>query len=95
MNLFALHYSDDNKQNTFNNGGNNGHRLKNVTCKQTYIICVDTQYICRVMALAKTFQLTIFSDSYLDILLTDKTTPMFSLMKDMMLVLKSVSRTKA
>ena len=28
MNLFFLRYSDDSKKNTFNNGGNNGHRLK-------------------------------------------------------------------
>ena len=28
-------YSDDNKKNTFNDGGNKVHRLKNVTCKQT------------------------------------------------------------
>ena len=32
---FSLHYSDDNKKNTFENGGNNGHRLSNFTCKQT------------------------------------------------------------
>ena len=25
---FSLHYSDDNKKNTFSNGGNNGHWLK-------------------------------------------------------------------
>ena len=24
----SFHYSDDNKKNTFNNGGDNGHRLK-------------------------------------------------------------------
>ena len=31
---FSLHYSHDNtiKKNTFNNGGNNGNGLKNVTC---------------------------------------------------------------
>ena len=33
---FSLPYSDDNKKNTFNNGGNNGHGLKNVTCKQNF-----------------------------------------------------------
>ena len=32
---FSLHYSDDNKKNTFNDLGSKGHRLKNVTCKQT------------------------------------------------------------
>ena len=31
-----FHYSDDSKKNTFNNGGNNAHGLKNVTCKQTF-----------------------------------------------------------
>ena len=31
---FSLHYSDDNKKNTFNDRGSNGHRLKNVTGKQ-------------------------------------------------------------
>ena len=25
---FSFHYSDDNKKNTFNNGGDNGHGLK-------------------------------------------------------------------
>ena len=32
---FSLCYSDDNKKNTFNNDGIKGHRLYNVTCKQT------------------------------------------------------------
>ena len=36
---FSLHYSDDNKKNYFNNGGNNGHGLKNVRCKQTLKSC--------------------------------------------------------
>ena len=35
MDPFSLCYSDDNKKNTFNNGGNNGHGLKNFTCKTT------------------------------------------------------------
>ena len=36
INPFSLRYSDDNKKNTFNNGGNIGHGLKNVTFKQTF-----------------------------------------------------------
>ena len=36
MDPFPLRYSDDNKKNTFRNGGNNGHGLKNVTCEQTF-----------------------------------------------------------
>ena len=36
MDLFSLCYSYDNKNNTFTNSGNNGHGLKNVTCKQTF-----------------------------------------------------------
>ena len=28
-------YSNDNKNNTFDNGGNKGHRLENITCKHT------------------------------------------------------------
>ena len=32
---FSLRYFDDNKKNTFNNGSNYGHRLVNLTCKQT------------------------------------------------------------
>ena len=32
---FSLRYSDDNRKNTFHSGGNNGHWLKNVRCKQT------------------------------------------------------------
>ena len=35
--LIYLRYSDDNKRKTFNNGVNNGHGLKNVTCEQTFI----------------------------------------------------------
>ena len=35
---FSLRYSDDNKNNTFNNSGNNEHGLKNVACKQTFKI---------------------------------------------------------
>ena len=31
-----LRYSDDDKKNTFYNGGNNGHKRKNVTFKQTF-----------------------------------------------------------
>ena len=38
MDLFSLCYSDDNKKNTFNNSENNGHGLKNVTCKQTFMV---------------------------------------------------------
>ena len=38
-----LCYSDDNKRNTFNKGGNNGHELKNVTRKQTLtVVITDT-----------------------------------------------------
>ena len=33
---FSLHYSEDNKLNTFNNDGNNGHGLNNVKCEQTF-----------------------------------------------------------
>ena len=35
--LRSLRYSDNNKNNTLNSGGNNGHGLENVTCKQTLI----------------------------------------------------------
>ena len=35
MEQFSLHYSDDNKTNTFNNGGNEEQGLKNVKYKQT------------------------------------------------------------
>ena len=35
MDPFSVCYSDDNKYITIDNGGNNGHGLKNVTCKQT------------------------------------------------------------
>ena len=31
---FSFCYSDDNKKNTFNNAGTNGHALKNVMCKE-------------------------------------------------------------
>ena len=34
MDPFPLHNSDDNEKNTFNNG----HGLKYVTCKQTFIL---------------------------------------------------------
>ena len=37
MDPFSLCYSDNNKENTFNNGGNNGHELQNATCKETSI----------------------------------------------------------
>ena len=30
---FFLHYFDDNKKNTFKNGGNNRNKLKVVTCE--------------------------------------------------------------
>ena len=35
IDTLSLCCSDDNKKNTFNNGGNNRHGLKNITCKQT------------------------------------------------------------
>ena len=35
MDPFSFCYSDGNKIHTFNNGGSNGHGLKNVMCKQT------------------------------------------------------------
>ena len=38
MSPSALHCFDDNKNNIFNNRGNKGHELKNVTCKQTFTI---------------------------------------------------------
>ena len=36
MDLFSFPYSDDNKKNIVNNGGNNGNELKNVTCKRIF-----------------------------------------------------------
>ena len=36
MDPFSLRYSDGNKKNAFNNGGNIGHGLKNFTCEQTF-----------------------------------------------------------
>ena len=32
----SLRCYDDSKKNLFNNSGNNGHELKNVSCKQTF-----------------------------------------------------------
>ena len=34
MDQFSVHYSDDSKKNAFNNGSNNRHGLKSVTCEQ-------------------------------------------------------------
>ena len=50
MDPFSLHYSDDNKKNTFNNGGNNGHGLKIVACKQTFRLlqCLSTNSLKQV-----------------------------------------------
>ena len=38
---FSLHYSDDNKKNTFNNGANNGHGLKKIMCEQTFTVLYE------------------------------------------------------
>ena len=36
---FSLHYSDDNKKNTFNNGANNGHGLKKLCVNRPLRFC--------------------------------------------------------
>ena len=36
--FLSLRYSDDSKKNTFTHGGNNGHGVKNITCKPTVTI---------------------------------------------------------
>ena len=38
---FSLHYSDDNKKNTFNSGGNNGHWLTNFMCEQIFTVLYE------------------------------------------------------
>ena len=43
---FHFRFSNDDKKNTFDNGANNGHGLKNVTCKQTFSINSCTIYDC-------------------------------------------------
>ena len=52
MDPISFHYSDDNRKNTFNNGGKNGHDLKIVTCKQTFIqslTCPDKNQLVNLM----------------------------------------------
>ena len=48
MDPFSLHYSDYNKKNTFNNSDNNGHELKNVTCKQTLQLAQSASIVLRI-----------------------------------------------
>ena len=38
MDQFSLLYSDDNKKNTLNNGGNKEHGLKDVTSKEIFVL---------------------------------------------------------
>ena len=37
MDPFSLYYSDDNKNNIFDNGGNNGHGLKTLRVNRSLI----------------------------------------------------------
>ena len=41
MGPFSLHYSDENKKNTFDNGGNKGHELKTFSVNRP--LCQKTQ----------------------------------------------------
>ena len=43
MDPSAVYCFDYNKKNTYNDGDNNGHELKNVTYKQTFTIVTGRQ----------------------------------------------------